>query len=118
MINKEANAVQNAKIRPYYETSEGRDAYEVRVYMPGVGKDGISISHRGDDLSISGTRKNLIPKSWRTLCRESRDCDYELRLTLNVQIDDSKIAAKTENGVLRLTLPKAEEVKPKLIAIE
>ena len=118
MINNETGVVQNAKIRPRYETSETQDAYEVSVYMPGVGKDGIKVSHENDEITIAGTRKNLIPASWRALSRESRDCDYELKLALNVRIDDAKIAAKTENGILRLTLPKASEAKPRLISIE
>jgi len=118
MIDNRTQSVRNEKARPHFETSETKDAYEVRVYMPGVGKDGISISHEGDELAIGGTRKNLIPASWRAFSRESRDCDYELKLALNVRIDESKIAAKTENGVLRLTLPKASESKPRQISIE
>jgi HSP20 family protein len=118
MIDNETKVTQNAKVRPYYETEETKDAYEVRVFMPGVGKDGVKVSREGDEIAINGARKSLIPASWRALSRESGDGDYELRLALNVRIDEARISAKTDNGVLLLTLPKASETKPRLIAIE
>ncbi|MFA5256576.1 MAG: Hsp20/alpha crystallin family protein [Opitutales bacterium] len=105
------------KIRPAYETSENADAYEVRVFMPGVGKDGIGISLENDELRVSGRRSASIPEGWRPLSRESRGADYQLRLGLNVKIDGEKIEARNENGVLILTLPKAEALKFRKIPV-
>ena len=106
------------KIRPQYESEENNDAYEVRVYMPGVKKEGTTISLDKNELTISGKRAAQVPQEWRPISRESRDDDYELRLSLNVEIDGGKIVARTENGVLYLTLPKAETVKPRQITIQ
>jgi HSP20 family protein len=105
------------KVRPYYESEEKADAYEVRVQMPGVKKDGVSLSLNGDELSIQGKRA-AVPEGWRAVSRESADADYELALGLNVEIDGEKIAAKVEDGILTLTLPKAERAKPRQISIE
>lgn len=118
MVSTQTEPATTATIRPPYNTEELKDAYEVRVYMPGVNKDGISISLDNDELLITGKRKAAIPSGWRVLRRESRSEDYELRLSLNVEIDGAKINAMTENGVLTLTLPKAETVKPRQIAIQ
>jgi HSP20 family protein len=118
MVSTQTAPTATATIRPSYNTEELKDAYEVRVFMPGVNKDGITISLNNDELSITGKRTAAIPSGWRVLSRESRCEDYELRLSLNVEIDGSKINAKTENGVLTLTLPKAETVKPRQIAIQ
>jgi len=109
---------QTNTVRPYYKTEENADAYEVKVYMPGVGKDGIGISLEKDDLLITGHKNTGVPEGWRVLSRESNSADYQLRLTLNVEVDGENIQARTENGILLLTLPKAEAEKPKRIDIQ
>ena len=118
MASNELATVTNEKIRPFYTTEELKDAYEVHVFMPGVNKAGTSISLENDELVITGKRHAAVPAAWKVISRESRSEDYELRLSLNVEIEGDKIAAKTENGVLYLTLPKAEMVKPRQIAIQ
>lgn len=118
MAETNTAAVETRKIRPYYESSEKDDAYEVRVWMPGVNRSGINISLENDELNISGKRASAVPAGWRAISRESGDEDYELRLALNVEIDGDKIEARTEDGILCLTLPKAETVKPRRIAIQ
>jgi HSP20 family protein len=118
MVSTQTTTLETAKIRPFYTTEEQKDAYVVKVFMPGVNKAGISISLENDELAISGTKASATPSEWRLLSRESRPGDYELRLSLNVEIDGEHIGAKTEDGVLYLTLPKAETVKPRQIAIQ
>ncbi len=105
-------------VRPFYNVEERANDYEVRVYMPGVSKQGTQISLENDELTVAGTRVDKLPEGWRTVSRETRDENYLLRLRLNVEIDGERIAAKTEDGVLRLSLPKAEAAKPRRIAIE
>ena len=109
---------ETAKVRPYYRAEERKDDYEVQVFLPGVGKDGIAISLENETLIVTGKRTTSVPSGWRTISRESAAGDYELRLALNVEIDGEHIAAKTENGVLHLTLPKAEMVKPRRIEVQ
>jgi HSP20 family protein len=111
------NTSAQCKVRPYYESEEKAEAYEVRIHMPGVKKEGVSISLHGDELSVGGAR-SATPESWRAISRESPSADYALTLGLNVEIDGEKIAAKVEDGVLTLTLPKAEKAKPRQISIE
>lgn len=118
MVSTQTATTAAAKIRPLYTAEEHNDAYEVRVFMPGVNKDGISLSLDNEELAITGKRTTAVPSGWRTLSRESRAEDFELRLSLNVEIDGEHINARTENGVLYLTLPKAETVKPRQIAIQ
>lgn len=105
-------------IRPGYEVIPSEDSYEVRVVMPGVGKEGLSLTLDKDDLLIEGTRTQRRNPSWKVVHQEISDANYRLRLQLNVAIEDSKIAAKIENGILRVTLPVAEEAKPKTISID
>jgi HSP20 family protein len=104
--------------RPRYDVLESNDAFEVKVSMPGVTRDGVEISVDGESLSITGTRTHEAPKGWRPLRREMAEGDYRLNLRLNVAIKEAKIRAHVENGVLDLMLPKADEIKPRKIHID
>jgi len=114
---KESISTETRSVRPEYTSREEADAYQVKVFMPGVPRDGVSISLENDELIVTGTKNGAVPASWRCVVRESSDADYKLRLALNVQIDGGRISAAMENGVLTLVLPKSEAVKPKKIAV-
>jgi HSP20 family protein len=103
--------------RPAYDVSENPDAFNVRVNLPGVNREGIDISIEDETLSITGTRASAVPEGWRPLRREVPEGDYRLNLRLNVPVNDEKIKARVEDGVLDLTLPKADEVKPRKIKV-
>ena len=111
------NTSASCRVRPYYESEEQSDAYLVRIHMPGVKKEGVSLALNGDELTVTGV-KTAVPEGWRAVRRETAPADYALTLGLNVEIDGAKIAAKVEDGILTLTLPKAEKVKPRQIFIE
>ncbi|MBN1402910.1 MAG: Hsp20/alpha crystallin family protein [Opitutales bacterium] len=114
------NTIEQAttnRIRPYYSSTENENAYEVKVYMPGVNKENTQISLENGELIISGSKSGAPSEGWRVLSQESNRADYQLRLGLNVEIDGERIEAVTENGVLKLSLPKAEALKPRKIEI-
>jgi len=103
--------------RPRYDVGENEDAFNVRVSLPGVGRDGVDISLEDDTLTVVGTRTHAVPEGWRPLRRELENSDYRLSLRLNVPVNEAKIKARVEDGVLDLTLPKSDEVKPRKIKI-
>ena len=104
--------------RPVYQVHELEGAYEVQVHVPGCSKEGIQIDHEKDVLTIQASRKESVNPDWKLLHREIREADYQLKLNLNVNIAAEKITAKTEDGVLKIHLPIAEEAKPRQIAVE
>lgn len=114
----EQKARVHALRRPRYDVLESDDAFEVKVSMPGVARDGVEISVDGESLSIIGTRTHEAPQGWRPLRRELPEGDYRLNLRLNVAIKEPKIRAHVENGLLDLILPKADEIKPRKIHID
>lgn len=120
MISHDTDTVTRAAraVRPLYDVQERAEDYAVRVYMPGVNRQGAQISLENDELTVTGTRTQAVPDNWRTISRESRSDNYLLRLRLNVEIDGERISARTEDGVLQLILPKAESTRPRTIAIE
>ncbi|WPJ95340.1 Hsp20/alpha crystallin family protein [Coraliomargarita algicola] len=113
----EKKASERTWQRPHYDVSESEEAFNVRVHLPGVRRDGVDISLEEDTLTVVGTRANDLPENWRPLRREIRSGDYRLSLRLNVPVNEAKIKASVENGVLDLSLPKADEVKPRKIKI-
>jgi HSP20 family protein len=84
--------------------------------MPGVSKDGLEISIENNELSITGRRSNP-PIEGTLVHRESRLQNYRRSFEIDPSIDREKISARINQGVVTLMLPKAEEVKPRKIAV-
>lgn len=103
-------------ITPSASVNETADGYTLELEMPGVSKDGLDISVENNELSIVGRKSN--PAIDGTLVhRESRSHDYRRTFEIDPSIDTGKISARITQGVVTLTLPKAEEVKPRRIAV-
>ena len=97
-----------------YETPDG---YMVEAEMPGVNKQGLEITLEGNEMTIVG-RRNEETFPGQLLFRESRPAAYRRVFELDPAIDTSKIRAVMDQGVLKLTLPKTENVKPRRIQVE
>lgn len=104
-------------VKPAYEIKETDDAYGVTVYLPGVTKDGLEITADAAEFRLVGRRAWKRPDGWTSLYRESVDAPFELVLTHENVIDADKIAAELRDGILRVSLPKAEAVKPRKITV-
>ena len=87
------------------------------IDLPGVSKDRLSLSITEDELSIKGEVKKGASKDEEVLYSEMTYADYYRTFTLSDAIDYEKVSAKLDNGVLTLTLPKVERVKPREIPI-
>jgi HSP20 family protein len=105
-------------LKPRYTVNSGKDLYEVRVEVPGVRKDSINVNLDQDVLTIRAERKAIAAEGWKALHRELPDCGYALRLKLNAPVDEARLAAKLEDGVLILSLPIKEAAKPRTIAVQ
>ena len=103
-------------VMPAVDVYESEDSVFVLFDMPGVSKDSIDIQISGDELEVTG-RIDREERKGNVLYSEICRGDYNRTFTLPNIIDRGKISAKLENGVLRLTLPKVEEVKPREIPI-
>jgi HSP20 family protein len=96
-----------------YETEEG---YVLQAEMPGVPKEAIEVTLENNTLTFVGHRK-VEAVTGSVVYRESREADYRRAFELDPAIDPGKISAEMRQGVLTLTLPKAERVKPRKITI-
>jgi len=97
-----------------FETPEG---YVLQAEMPGVGKDGLEITLEGPEITITG-RRRPDAVSGEALFRERNTADYRRVFELDPAIDAAKVSAKIEQGVLTVTLPKSERVKPRKIQVD
>jgi HSP20 family protein len=103
-------------ITPAASVTEIGDGYMLEIEMPGVKKDGLDISIENNELTIIGRRS--LPTSEGTLLhRESRPENFRRAFELDPSIDANKISAKIDQGLVTLTLPKAEHVKPRKITV-
>jgi len=96
-----------------------KDDVVVKASLPGFKPDEVDISITGDTLTIKGEHKEEEETTegeyW---LKERRYGTFSRTLTIPVEVKSEKAEAAFENGVLTLTLPKAEEVKPKQIKVK
>jgi HSP20 family protein len=98
-----------------YETD---DNVVVKTAIPGVKADDIDVSVTGDTLTLRAeTKEEKEEKGERYLRRERRYGSYCRSVTLPGGLEADKAEADYSDGVLTLTFPKAEEVKPKSIKV-
>ncbi|MGV3661658.1 MAG: Hsp20/alpha crystallin family protein [Prosthecobacter sp.] len=103
--------------KPRYNVKGTADAYEVRVEMPGVAKDGVKIDLDDNVLTLRGERAASVPEGLKTLHRELSPLSYLLRLRLNTPVNEDQMTAKLDDGVLVLSLPIKEAAKPRQIPV-
>ena len=101
---------------PVVNIFETGDGYALEAEMPGVNKDGLEITLEGNEITVLG-RRAAEPVNGGLLLRERSGADYLRVFELDPAIDTSKISAKMEQGMLTLTLPKSEQVKPRKIIV-
>ena len=85
---------------------EDKDNLQVTAELPGVARDDVNVELTDDMLSLSATRK-----------QGEQTFTFERSFTLPYAVQAEKISAELKDGVLRLTLPKAEAIKPRKITI-
>ena len=86
--------------------------------MPGVGRDDIDIDLERRVLTVRGRGRLTSPEGYRLVHAEYGEGDYERVFTLSQEIDEASIQAELANGVLTLTLPRAEASKPRRIEVK
>jgi len=88
----------------------------ITANVPGLKPDEVEITLEGDTLSISGEVKPPL-ENVEYIFQERGYGKFSRTLTINVPVEHEKADANFENGVLTITLPKAEAVKPKSIKV-
>jgi HSP20 family protein len=117
--NAISEEMENAVWAPLTDIYEDENNYSIKIDLPGVAKDDLKISYENGALAVSGERKSE---------KETKDAKYHRvertygkfyrSFALPQQVNQDKIEAEFSNGQLEITIPKAEEAKPKQLQIK
>jgi HSP20 family protein len=102
------------------DVQETPDAFKLVASVPGVGADDVEITVLGDTVRIRGERREQHEEGGqdgRWLIRERRFGAFERSVTLPATVRSDAASADFQDGVLTVTLPKAEEAKPRSIPV-
>jgi HSP20 family protein len=102
------------------DVMENHDEYTIKASLPGINPDDLEITYNNNTLTIHGEikeEKEDTGKDQRYHLRERRFGSFSRSVYLPTPIESGKIQADYEAGILTLSLPKTEEVKPKRIPV-
>ncbi len=103
---------------PALDVHEDKDNFSVRLELPGMKREDIEVSLQDGALVISGERNEEKVNEGTTVHRQERYYGkFSRALTLPAAVAGDKVKAQYKDGILTVTLPKAEEAKPKAITV-
>lgn len=107
-----------ATVFPALNISEDSAQIYVRAEIPGVPASEVEINIEGDTLTIRGERKTCTADEKHSYHRRELECGrFSRAVTLPTKVQVDKIEATAANGIVTITLPKAEAVKPRQIKV-
>jgi HSP20 family molecular chaperone IbpA len=98
--------------------NETQDAFVLTAWLPGVDRSSLETTVDGNTLTVLGRRAFTPPAGWAVVHREIPQADFRLVLEVDHRVNREAVRAELSQGVLTLTLPKAEAVKPRRIEIQ
>ena len=115
---KSAATALRRYVRPRADITETAHGFVVQVEMPGVNRQGLEVTFENGELTLVGHRTPVtVPTGSELMYRETRPSDFRRTFELDQSIDAAGITAKLDQGLLTLSLPKAEAAKPRRIEI-
>ena len=104
---------------PAVNITEDAENFYVRGELPGIKADDLDVSVVEGGLLIRGERKLATEDKQANYHRREREAGFFRRMiALPARVDSAKVSAKVKNGVFTITLPKAEEAKPRKISVK
>jgi HSP20 family protein len=98
-----------------WETTEG---YQAALLAPGLDEQSINVSVHEDTLSIEGDLEFQVPEGAKPIWQEFGPSKFRRSLRLGAAVDASRVEAMYKNGLLLVTMPKAEHAKPRQIQVQ
>lgn len=109
----------NALFLPAVDIEETQDGFALRADLPGIDPKDVKVRIMGDTVTISGERKHADQKREKSLHRVERVYGvFERSFRLGVPVRADQVKATYKDGVLEVTIPKADEAKPREIEIQ
>lgn len=108
-----------SEFSPACDLSETADAFQIRMDVPGIKPDDITVQVTGDTVHIAGERKEEKEEKEKTYHRlERRSGSFSQTLRLASAINEEKVQAEFHDGVLTVTLPKTEATKLRTVKVK
>ena len=98
-----------------WETPEG---YQAALLAPGLDEQTLNVTVHDDTLSIEGELSFQVPDGAKTVWQEFGPAKFRRSLRLGAAVEAAKVAAIYKNGLLLITMPKAEHAKPRQIQVQ
>lgn len=115
----ERRGISEGICSPCVDISETKDDLVITVEIPGMKKDDIKVSLNDNILTLKGEKRQEKVVDEENYHRIERSYGaFHRSFTLPTAVQQDRVKASYKDGVLQITLPKAEEAKPKEIAIE
>lgn len=114
-VTTESTRNQERYVAPPVDIYETRDGLVVLADLPGVSKDALDVRVDNNILTIRGRADHAVHKE--STYREYELVNFFRQFELSDKVDQQRISADLKHGVLTLTLPKAEEAKPRQIEV-
>jgi HSP20 family molecular chaperone IbpA len=110
---------QQQFVIPPVDVFENENAITLLADLPGVAREQLHVRVDGDTLVIEATATtNAAPENLELVYGELQCAAYRRQFTLSRELDTGRIDAQLRDGVLRLTIPKAEEARPRRIQVQ
>ena len=108
-------ASESQSFNPFINVNESSTEYTVSMDLPGVEKKDLKVNISEGMMTVIGERKSSIPaKDNLCILQEISHGTFQRSFELSNAVQEDKIKARFKNGVLTLTIPKAEEIKPEV----
>jgi HSP20 family protein len=121
-IETQGNTTPQAPAAPHVvppvDIFEDGNGITLLADLPGVSRDRLGVRVDGSNLSIEGTADVAGPREMELVYGEAPPPVYRREFSLSRELDASRIEAQLKDGVLRLTIPKAEEARPRRIEVQ
>ena len=102
---------------PALNVTQDAQSFYVRAALPGISAKDLEVSAVNRTLTVSGARKAEQEEGVSYHRRERAEGRFSRSVTLPLEFDSERVKAKFENGLLTVTLPKPDKVKPRQIAV-
>jgi HSP20 family protein len=107
------------KFTPKSNVAETENGYDITVELPGMKPEEFNVELKNGDLWITGEKKEEKEEKGKTWHRVERHYgEFRRMFALPGKVNEGKIGAEYKEGVLHVTVPKAEEIKPKHINVK
>ncbi|MBI5276310.1 MAG: Hsp20/alpha crystallin family protein [Burkholderiales bacterium] len=115
--NQPTETTQPSYVVPPVDVFEDASGITLLADLPGVSRERLDLRVDNEALVIEAAAASAFPEGMELVYGEAQVAAYRRRFTLSRELDTSRIDAQLKDGVLKLHIPKAEEAKPRRIAV-